>query len=227
MQNPWNICDLALFKSLWFHPGGMCGLSTLLISSQLYFKTPWHKLRQEADGNTPLKGKAIGISFPIDWNSKPISGQLNEEARPWPDHIFLVLDIRRPLWAHIHSKGPLEAKGELCQGVFYPDPFLLKYILAKRCVYTHERILRYIKYGLWSRQIKRLAKGNQESPIKIIQTATWAWLKDAPSESAPGSIHMYCTLFPPNKYSAWFATFHFYGNFLLQSWRARALVTDH
>ena len=205
----------------------MCGLSTLLISSQLHFKTPWHKLSQEADGNTPLKGKAIGNSFCIDWNSKPIAGQLNEEAEPWPDHTFLILDIRRSPWAHMHRKGPLEAKGELCQGIFYPDPFLLKYILAKRCVHAHEKILRYTKYGLWTRQIKRLAKGNQEYPIKIIQTATRAWLKETPSKSAPGFIHVYYALFPPNKHSIWFATFHLYGNSLLQSWRVRALVTDH
>ena len=41
------------------------------------------------------------------------------------------------------------------------------------------------------------------------------------------SVHIYCALFPPNKYFACFTTFHFCGKSFLQSRRARALVTDH
>ena len=35
-------------------------------------------------------------------------------------------------------KGFLEAKGESCQGVFYPDAFVVRSILAKRCMHTWE-----------------------------------------------------------------------------------------
>ena len=50
-----------------------------------------------------------------------------------------------------------------------------------------------------------------------------AQLKDSPSESAPMSIHTYCTLFPLNKYFTCFTTFPLGGNSLVQSQRARGL----
>ena len=54
-----------------------------------------------------------------------------------------------------------------------------------------------------------------------------AQLRDSPSESAPVSIHTYCTLFPLNKYLTCVTTFCLGGNYFLQSQRARALVTGH
>ena len=40
--------------------------------------------------------KAIGESFHVDKNSKVrIAGQLRLEAGPYPDHIFLVLEVMR------------------------------------------------------------------------------------------------------------------------------------
>jgi len=50
-----------------------------------------------------------------------------------------------------------------------------------------------------------------------------AQLRDSPSESAPVSIHTYCTLFPLNKYFTSFTTFPHGGNSFLQNQRARGL----
>ena len=57
------------------------------------------------------QGKVIGDSFPVDRNSKRRrAGQLREAARPCPDHIFLILIVRRPLRLHRCRKGSLEVK---------------------------------------------------------------------------------------------------------------------
>ena len=61
---------------------------------------------------------------------------------PAQDHVFLIMEVRRPPLTTYMHKGSLEAKGELCQGVFYPDTFSVKF------VFTYVRILRYTKYGL-------------------------------------------------------------------------------
>ena len=43
------------------------------------------------------QGKAIGDSFSVDQNPKMrTTGELEEEAGPSPDHIFLILAVRRP-----------------------------------------------------------------------------------------------------------------------------------
>ena len=47
----------------------------------------------EAGGRRPPPppGKPIGDSFPVDRNSKMrITGQLNQEAGPCPDHVYLI-----------------------------------------------------------------------------------------------------------------------------------------
>jgi len=52
-------------------------------------------------------GKAIGNSFPKDQNSKTrIAGQLREEAGPCRDHIFLIVEVRRPHPPNIYKKAP-------------------------------------------------------------------------------------------------------------------------
>jgi len=56
--------------------------------------------------------------------------------------------VKRPPQPHRCRKGALEAKGESYQGMFYSDAFSVGSVLAKRCVCTHGRIRRYIKYGL-------------------------------------------------------------------------------
>ena len=101
-----------------------------------------------------------------------------------------------------------------------------KSILAKKWVFTHGRILRSTKYGLWTKQVKVIGQRNpgpiEECPMKVIQT-TRVWLSDSPSESAHLSIHTYC-IFSLNKCSTCFTTFHLCGNSFLQCWRAQALV---
>ena len=42
------------------------------------------------------QGKAIGDSFPVDQNLKMRTTELGEEAGPSPDHVFLILAVRRP-----------------------------------------------------------------------------------------------------------------------------------
>lgn len=65
----------------------------------------------EAGGRSPPnQGKAIGDPFPIEWNSKKrIVGQLEEEAGPCPDLVFLILEVRRTSWPHM-QKDSLEVK---------------------------------------------------------------------------------------------------------------------
>ena len=72
-----------------------------------------------------------------------IAGQLREEAGPCTDHIFLVPKVRRHPRAYMGRKCSLEAKGESCQGMFYPDTFSVGSILAKRYVCTRGRILKW------------------------------------------------------------------------------------
>ena len=97
-----------------------------------------------------------------DWNdlaaaaAAATAGQLREDAGPCPEHIFLK--VRRPPRPYMCRKGSLEAQGELCQGLFYPDSFSVKSILAKRCMLTHGRFLKYTKYGLWNRLIKMIGQ---------------------------------------------------------------------
>ena len=105
------------------------------------------------------QGKAIGDSFSIDRNSKTrIAGQLRDEGGPCTDHIFLIPKVRRPPQPHTHKKCSLEAKGELCQVMFHPYAFVRDSILAKRCVCTLERILRYTTYALWTKQIRMIGQ---------------------------------------------------------------------
>lgn len=50
-------------------------------------------MRQEADG--PLQGKAMEICSLWTETLRENSGTAMEEAGPFPDHIFLVLEVRR------------------------------------------------------------------------------------------------------------------------------------
>ena len=87
--------------------------------------------RQKEDGPPP-QGKATGDSLSIDRNSKTrIAGQLRPGGLISP--YFLLSSQETALTAHA-QKGSLEAKGEQCQGMFYPDAFSVKSILAKRCM---------------------------------------------------------------------------------------------
>ena len=46
--------------------------------------------------------------------------------------------------------------------MFYPDPFLVESILAKRCVRTRGRILKYTNTNCEPSKPKGLVKGNLE-----------------------------------------------------------------
>ena len=88
----------------------------------------------------PLQGKVIRGSSPLDWNSKTRKvGQFREKAGLCPEHVFIILEVRRPPRPDMSRKGSLEAKQESCQGMFYPDTFSVKSTLAKRCMHTDER----------------------------------------------------------------------------------------
>ena len=66
-------------------------------------------------------GKAIGESFPMDGNSKMrIVGRLKEKARPCLDHIFPILEVRRPPWPHILRKFHWRPKGSDAKGCSLP-----------------------------------------------------------------------------------------------------------
>ena len=131
-------------------------------------KNPWLLLklfpkecvgvRQEVDVPSPhtppppLQGKVIGESFFIDgnWvkNSRTIEGGVWALPKP---HISCSGDLPNHTCT---EQFPCRPKGEQCQGMLYPDVFAVGSILAKRCVRTHGRNLRYIKCRLWTRQIK-------------------------------------------------------------------------
>ena len=66
-------------------------------------------------------GKATGEPFPMHGNSKMrIVGQLKEKARPCLDHIFPILEVRRPPWQHILRKFHWRPKGSDAKGCSLP-----------------------------------------------------------------------------------------------------------
>ena len=53
------------------------------------------------------QGKEIGDSFSVDQISKTrIAGQLRDEARTYPSHIFLIFEVRRPSQPQICRRAP-------------------------------------------------------------------------------------------------------------------------
>lgn len=67
-------------------------------------------LRQEGDGHPSPQGKSIGGYFL--WTA----GQLREKAGPWPDHIFLILRIRRLSRLYVPRKAPWKSKEREAKG---------------------------------------------------------------------------------------------------------------
>ena len=74
------------------------------------------QLRQEANMPPP----SSNWRFILYWPPKLQDKNSREEAGTCIDHIFLVSKVRRPPRPHLHREGSLEAKGESCQGMFYP-----------------------------------------------------------------------------------------------------------
>ena len=187
------------------------------------------KLRQKVD--RPSQGKVIGDSFPTDWNSKMrVAGQLRKEAGPCPDHIFLILEVRRSPQPHICRKTPWKPKKSYVKRCSLPIRLSSKSLSAKRSVHTNGRILRYTKYGLQTRQVKMIGqrKPGKKYSIKVIQTAQLHnSTTQGLSASAHVSIYTYYTFFPPNRYFTCFPTFQFVEILFCKTKGPKAFVTDH
>ena len=70
-----------------------------------------------------LEGKAIRDSFPVNLNSRMrIAGQLKEGAGPCPDHIFLILKVRRPPRPHMCRKDPWRSSGVVLRDALLKRP---------------------------------------------------------------------------------------------------------
>ena len=95
-------------------------------------------------------------------------------------------------------------------------------ILAKRCVRIHGRILRYTKYGLWTRQIKVIGQRNPEEMPHIsdlnYHEGRTLWVRRLCVY--PRVLYSFFLLI--NTFTC-FTTFRLCGNSFLQSRRARAL----
>ena len=106
-NRPMNPRDKVLRQGIWLH-------------SESWF---------EAGGDGVLSWKQLEIHSP--WTKTPrIAGQLREEAGPCTDLRFFVPEVRRLPLPHMCKKGSLEAKGESCQGMLYPDAFSVGSIYA-------------------------------------------------------------------------------------------------
>lgn len=90
----------------------------------------------------------IGDSFLMDQNSKMrIAGQLREVGEPQTTFLFLNSgDLPDNTQAQKRLLGV--QRRVLSHDVPYLDTFSVKSFLAKRCMYTHVRILRHAKYEL-------------------------------------------------------------------------------
>ena len=126
------------------------------------------------------------------------------------------------------QKSPIGGQRGVMSRDVPPDASSLGSILAKRCMCTHGRILRYTRYGLWTRQITVSGQRRPErnSPYK------WLYCHEGATQWL--SIWVCLLSIPrvlnsslPSKYFTCFTTFHLCGKSFLQSQRARALVTDH
>ena len=131
----------------------------------------------------------------------------------------------------MHRQAPWRLKGDWCQWMLYPQAFAVEFILAKRCLYTHGRILRYAKYKLATQNesdnSKWLAKGKQEEMPHVsdfnchrstVQGLS-LWVRTCVYAHILYSFFLLIT--------TCFPTFCLCGNSFLQSQRARPLVTDH
>ena len=88
-------------------------------------------MRQEVDAPPP-PGES-GWRF-IPWGPKlqdKASRTVKREAGPCPDHLVLILEVRRPL-QYTSQKGSLEAQGEWWVMLSYPQASAVESLLAKR-----------------------------------------------------------------------------------------------
>ena len=93
--------------------------------------------------------KAIGDSFHKDRKSKTsIVEQLRQEAGSYPIHTSYFHSQENSLTTYVQKSFLEGQRGVMSRDVLYPYAFSVKSILAKRCMGTQGRILRYMKYGL-------------------------------------------------------------------------------
>ena len=89
------------------------------------------------------------------------------------DHLFVIFKVKETFLTIHAQKGSLEVK----RGVMsiYSQASSLESNLAKRCMLTHGRILRYAKQRVRTRQNEKTAKGNLEKCLMyVIQTTKGA-----------------------------------------------------
>ena len=135
-------------------------------------KAHWGQVKKSSIYGLVLRQEIRWLPSPpekSDWRLISCRSKLLEEnsraieGGSWSclDHTFLILEVRRPLWLHVHRKAPWRSKEEWCQEIFYPYAFVVGSILAKRCVCTHGRILilRYTNMNCEPGKSKWLAKG--------------------------------------------------------------------
>ena len=76
-------------------------------------------------------------------------------------------------------------------------------------------------YQIWTvnqaNQNDQPKENQKKCPVKVIQITRSVQFRDSPSDSAYVPTHIYCTLFPPNKYLTCFTIFCLCGNSFLQS----------
>ena len=90
----------------------------------------------------------------------------------------------------MRRKGLLEAKGELGQGMFYPDAFAVKSILTWEDRELYQiRTVNQANQNDWSRETRK------KYPIKVIRIAT----RMRPRNSPSGSAHVH--IWPHTLYS--------------------------
>ena len=144
---------------------------------------------------------------------------------PAQDHVFLIMEVRRPPLTTYMHKGSLEAKGELCQGIFYPDTFSVKFMLRDPCSHM------WGSWDIWNMdcepgKLKWLTKGILEEIPHESNSNCHKCVTQLPSLSlSPPMCLSICTaqFFPLYKYCTWFTTFCLCGNYFLQSQKAIAL----
>ena len=114
----------------------------------------WVKSRQEADATPqpPSPGYSnwrLILYWPKlpEKNSRAIKGGGWTLHRPHTSH---SLSQEPSLTSHMQKRPPGRQRRFMSR-MFYPQAFSVGFILAKRCVHTHGRFLRYTKYGLWTR----------------------------------------------------------------------------
>ena len=85
--------------------------------------------------------------IPVNYRPVLIEGRL--EASYPSSTTLLVLSVMPTLWFQANKKESLEVERRMIPGdANHPQASLVESILAKRCIRTHGRTLRYTKYGL-------------------------------------------------------------------------------